>query len=208
MARKDFIGLDPSQKGMSGLAATTRILSLFKGRRSAFEAVAKPVTGQEKVEWKANFCSGCHQPVCAMKVKVVDGVVVEVEGDPKSPTNKGTLCPRGLALPMNLYNPYRVKAPLRRTNPNRSLDEDPGWVEISWEEALDTVGEKLKEARETDPRSILYYMGFGYEESRVRWAHFLGSPNSFGTMGPLCAPSILRHCISADSCWTVSTGTV
>jgi anaerobic selenocysteine-containing dehydrogenase len=186
MAKKGFVGPDPSQKRIEGLAATTRILSLFKRKKSAFETVARSISGKEKVEWKASFCSGCHQPTCAMQVKVVDGVVVTVEGDPKSPTNKGTLCPRGLALPMNLYSPYRVKTPLRRTNPNRSLDEDPGWVEISWNEALDIVGRKLKEARETDPRSIIYYMGFGYEESRVRWAHFLGSPNSFGTMGPLC----------------------
>ena len=177
---------NPSDKGVTALGVVDKAISLFKRRSSAFEAVAKPATGHEKVEWKANFCSGCHQPVCAMKVKVVDGVVVEVEGDPNSPTNKGTLCPRGLALPMNLYNPYRVKAPLRRTNPNRSLEEDPGWVEISWEEALNVAGEKLKEARETDPRSILYYTGFGFEESQEWWAHFLGSPNSLFTMGPLC----------------------
>ncbi|MBU2498583.1 MAG: molybdopterin-dependent oxidoreductase [Proteobacteria bacterium] len=186
MVAKGSISRDPSQKGSTGLGVVARAMSLFKGRKSAFEAVAKPITGKEKVEWKASFCSGCHQPTCAMKVKVVDGVVVEVEGDPKAATNQGTLCPRGVALPMNLYSPYRVKAPLRRTNPNRKLDEDPGWVEISWDEALDIAGEKLKEAREADPRSIIYYMGFGYEESRVRWAHFLGSPNSFGTMGPLC----------------------
>ena len=177
---------DLSYKGVTSLGVVGKVTSLFKRRSSAFKSVAIPSTGHDKVEWKASFCSGCHQPVCAMKVKVVDGVVVGVEGDPNSPTNKGTLCPRGLALPMNLYNPYRVKAPLRRTNPNRSLEEDPGWVEISWEEALNVAGEKLKEARETDPRSILYYIGFGFEESQVWWAHFLGSPNSLFTMGPLC----------------------
>ncbi len=174
-------------KGVAALGVVARATSLFKRRKSAFEAVAKPLTGREKVEWKPSFCSGCHQPSCATQVKVVDGVVVEVAGDPKSSTNQGTLCPRGLALPMNLYNPYRVKTPLRRTNPKRSLEEDPGWIEISWEQALDTVGEKLREARQIDPRSILYYVGFGFEESRgVRGIKAFGSPNTLGTMGPLC----------------------
>jgi len=186
MAEDNAAASERSDNGTGGLGVVERAISLFKKKRSAFDAVAKPLTGEEKVEWKASFCSGCHQPVCAMKVKVVDGVVMEVEGDPASPTNKGTLCPRGLALPMNLYTPYRVKAPLRRTNTNRSLEEDPGWVEISWEEALDIAGQKLKEAREEDPRSIMYYSGFGFEESQTRWAHFLGSPNACFTMGPLC----------------------
>jgi len=178
---------DSDYRGAAALGVVSKLGSLFKRRKSAFESVAKPVTGQEKIEWKANFCSGCHQPTCATQVKVVDGVVVEVAGDPKSETNRGALCPRGLSLPMNLYNPYRVKNPLRRTNPKRGLDEDPGWVEISWEEALDTVGEKLREARATDPRSIIYYVGFGFEEARaIRMATAFGTPNTFGTMGPLC----------------------
>lgn len=172
-------------KGILGLGAVAKAVSAFKGEKSpSFSDLRN--AGTERVEWKPSFCSGCHQPTCAMKVKVTDGVVAAVEGDPNSPTNKGTLCPRGLALPMNLYNPYRVKAPLRRTNPKKGLDEDPGWVEITWDEALDIAGQKLKEAREEDPRSILYYVGFGFEESRIRLADFMGTPNTFGTMGPLC----------------------
>jgi len=33
---------------------------------------------------------------------------------------------------MGLYNPYRVKVPLMRTNPEKGPDIDPGWVEITW----------------------------------------------------------------------------
>src|SRR3972149_4048929 len=156
MASEKPNGGDPDYRGVAALGIVSRLASLFPPK-TAFEAVAKPMTGKEKIEWKANFCSGCHQPTCATQVKVVDGVVVEVAGDKKSETNQGALCPRGLSLPMNQYNPYRVKTPLMRTNPKKGFDEDPGWVEISWEEALATVGGKLKEARATDPRSILYF---------------------------------------------------
>ena len=36
----------------------------------------------------------------------------------------------GKSTIMNLYNPYRVKAPMKRTNPEKGLNVDPGWVEI------------------------------------------------------------------------------
>ena len=100
MVKENSIGREADYKGITALGVVAKVTSLFKQRKSAFEAVIKPLTGRENVEWKASFCSGCHQPTCATQVKVVDGVVVEVCGDPKSSTNRGALCPRGLALPL------------------------------------------------------------------------------------------------------------
>src|SRR5204862_390858 len=48
-----------------------------------------------------------------------------------------------------LYNPNRVKGPMKRTNPRKGKDEDPGWVPISWDAALDLLAEKLRAIRET-----------------------------------------------------------
>jgi len=62
---------------------------------------------------------------------------------------------------MGLYNPCRVKGPLKRTKPEKGPDIDPGWVEITWEEALSTVGEKFKKIREEDPRKLLVWEGWG-----------------------------------------------
>jgi anaerobic selenocysteine-containing dehydrogenase len=47
------------------------------------------------------------------------------------------MCGKGVSEIMNYYNPYRVKKPLVRTNPEKGLDVDLGWKEVSWEEALD-----------------------------------------------------------------------
>jgi len=177
-SRRDFL------KGAATISAAAAVISIFP-KSKPLSASAKRQSGKQ-VEWKASFCSGCHQPTCATRVKVVDGVVVGVEGDPKSETNMGALCARGLAVPMSLYNPYRVKTPLKRTNPRRGLDEDPGWVEISWEEALDTTAEKLKDAQQTDPRSFIFSRGFGFEEQRLAFEGAFGTPNSLGTPGALC----------------------
>ncbi len=116
-------------------------------------------TGQAKVVvkddvWIPSNCSVCYSR-CPIKVHRVDGVVVKIEGNPDSPVGNGRLCPRGASGIMLLYDPNRVNTPLKRTNPEKGIGVDPKWVEISWEEALDTVTEKLKKVMATNPQGIL-----------------------------------------------------
>lgn len=178
MSRRDFL------KSAATVGTASVAVSIFPKSAPLTKANGKKAAG--KVEWKASFCSGCHQPTCAIQVKVVDGVAVSVQGDPKSETNMGTLCARGQASVMSLYNPYRVKTPLKRTNPVRGLDQDPGWVEISWDEALDLTADKIKDVIATDTRSFIMSTGFGFEETRLSLNGAIGKTNSLGTPGALC----------------------
>ena len=82
-------------------------------------------------------------------------MVVDVRGNPESPTSHGKICIRGIAGIMQLYDPYLVKTPLIRTNPKKGPGVDPGWKEISWDEAINIAAEKIKKAREKDPYSII-----------------------------------------------------
>lgn len=95
-----------------------------------------------------------------MLARVVDGRIVKLEGHPDHPRNRGTLCPKGAGQIMALYDPYRVKAPLQRTNSKGIPGE---WREISWDEALRLVGEKIKDAKartvSPDKRLILWQKG-------------------------------------------------
>lgn len=91
-----------------------------------------------------------------MLAHVVDGRIVKFEGHPEHPRNRGTLCPKGQAQISSIYDPYRVKAPLLRTNGKGVPGE---WREISWEEALTTVGNKVKEVRERDKRLLIWQKG-------------------------------------------------
>jgi thiosulfate reductase/polysulfide reductase chain A len=56
----------------------------------------------------------------------------------------GTLCPKGNAGIVQLYDPDRVKKPLKRTNPDKAVGADPKWQEISWDQALDEIAAKMK----------------------------------------------------------------
>lgn len=141
-------------------------------------------------EWVYSACRQCVLPPCGIKVKVQDGVVVKVEGNPATPSNQGTLCSRGNATIAAVYNPYRVKSPLKRTNPKKGITEDPGWVEITWDEALDTIAEKLKTLREDDPRKFMWCNGFARAGSMLEGMEFCkayGTPNYIEVDGPNCS---------------------
>lgn len=90
---------------------------------------------QGEVYGHCRMCMLCGS--CSFIATMKDGVVVNIEGDPDRANNAGTLCPRGKSAIMNVYNPHRIKAPMKRTNPEKGMEIDPGWVEISWDEALD-----------------------------------------------------------------------
>ncbi|MBI2873977.1 MAG: molybdopterin-dependent oxidoreductase [Firmicutes bacterium] len=104
--------------------------------------------------WIPTVCYMCYN-ACSILAHRVNGVVVKIEGDPKSPHNTGKCCAKGNAGLMSLYNPHRITTPLRRTNPQKGYKVDPGFEPISWDEALDIVADRLKKAREKDPRRIM-----------------------------------------------------
>ena len=121
-------------------------------------------------------CGMCYVG-CGIKVSVEDGVVVNIEGNPDSPQNKGNMCAKGKAGFMNLYNPNRVKVPLKRTNPKKGINEDPGWKEISWAEAMDTVVAQFERIRDTPKK--LWIQGWDVVGDGRFWFSALGS--AFGT---------------------------
>ena len=141
-------------------------------------------------ETKVTACRMCgNKAWCSVLVTIRDGVVVGIEGDPSNPISKGKLCARGQSAIYNLYNPYRVLAPMKRTNPHKGLDQDPGWVEISWEEALSMVAERLRKIRAEDPRKFAHMWGFGGDWWIVQHEAFLpafGTPNLLRSHGVLC----------------------
>jgi len=114
------------------------------------------VQGEKLVkEWVPTTCWIGKQD-CGVLACRINGRVVKLEGHPDHPRNRGTLCPKGVAQIMAVYDPNRVKAPLIRTNEKGV----PGkWRQVSWDEALTLVGEKIKEARAKDPRLLIWQKG-------------------------------------------------
>jgi anaerobic selenocysteine-containing dehydrogenase len=102
--------------------------------------------------------------------------VVKITGDPDSPLNRGKICPKGLASIEHLYHPDRLKYPLKRMGKRG----EGAWKRISWDEALDTIVEKIHEIRErSGVESIAIGTGTGRHHFRhvLRFANALGTPN-------------------------------
>lgn len=115
----------------------------------------KTLKNDKNDHWAYTNCAGCYGN-CAMAVRVMDGVAVQVEGVSDSAMGPaGGLCGKGAASLMSLYDPNRIRHPLKRTNPKKGIHEDPKWQRISWDEALNTIAEKHKAVLEKDPRAIL-----------------------------------------------------
>jgi phenylacetyl-CoA:acceptor oxidoreductase len=96
------------------------------------------------------YCYNCVSGPDLMKVKVEDGVATDIEPNFDAQDihpARGRVCVKAFGLLQKTYNPQRVLSPMKRTNPKKGRDEDPGFVPISWDEALELVAAKLKGIR-------------------------------------------------------------
>ncbi|MBW2335702.1 MAG: molybdopterin-dependent oxidoreductase [Deltaproteobacteria bacterium] len=120
-------------------------------------------------------CRMCHGG-CSALVHVNNSKVVKIKGDPEFPLNRGKLCVKGMASIDQLYNPNRLKHPLKRVGQRG----EGKWKQISWDEALDAIVNKIQEIKEEfGVESIAIGQGTGRHHYRhvVRFAHALGTPN-------------------------------
>jgi formate dehydrogenase major subunit len=89
----------------------------------------------------ASVCPYCAVG-CDTLVYTKDGAIIDVEGDPNSPINQGTLCPKGAAIYQLHVNPNRLTQVLHRAPGATS------WEVIGLDEALDMVAERVKKTRD------------------------------------------------------------
>jgi len=138
LSRRQFLrqsGLTTAGGALGGLVA----LGLDPNR-----ARAATVPLEWKIERTRAVPSVC--PYCAvgcgLLLHVRDGKLINAEGNPESPINRGTLCPKGAASYQLTVNPNR---------PTGALYRKPGgteWEPIELEKAMDMVAERVKRTRD------------------------------------------------------------
>ena len=99
---------------------------------------------------KPTFCYQCVAGPDLLTVEEEDGVAVRVEsnyGASEKHPGGGRVCVKAYGLVQKTHNPNRIKTPMKRTNPKKGRNHDPGFVAISWDEAYDIVAGKLNEIR-------------------------------------------------------------
>jgi anaerobic selenocysteine-containing dehydrogenase len=185
LTRRSFIQASASTAGLlaAGCATQPPVSAAMAPRKVKG---ASPAKG----DWVASTCQGCTQ-WCAIEIFVQDGRAVRVRGNQNSKTNHGYVCPRGHLIPQQLYDPDRIKVPMKRTNPAKGRGVDPKWVPITWDEALDAVADKMIELRRGNEPHKLVYMRGRYSSTSTDLLYgtlpkVFGTPNYF-SHSAICA---------------------
>ncbi|MFN2310321.1 MAG: molybdopterin-dependent oxidoreductase, partial [Gammaproteobacteria bacterium] len=116
------------------------------------------------------------------------------------------LCPKGPYGTYILYDPDRFKGPMKRTNPKKGRDEDPKFVPITWEEALDTVAARLNRLRENDEShrfALCFGRGWGASDAGIldTFGELYGSPNVPIGHSSMCsdASKLAKQCTDGNA---------
>ncbi|ACL60124.1 formate dehydrogenase subunit alpha [Methylobacterium nodulans] len=129
-----------------GLAAAG---SLQLGAVRPAKAAGSAVSGPE-VTIRKNVCTHCSVG-CTVTAEVVNGVWVGQEPSWASPINRGTHCAKGASIRELVHSERRLKYPMKLVNGE--------WQRISWEQAIDEIGDKLQAIREKSGADSVYWLG-------------------------------------------------
>lgn len=103
--------------------------------------------------WYTSLCTQCNSG-CGILVRVMEGRAKKIEGNPLHPVSKGKVCGRGQASLQGLYNPDRIKRPLKRKG-----DRGKGvFEEISWDEGISLLSKNLTALSEKGETDKLYFL--------------------------------------------------
>ena len=136
ISRRDFMRVSAASGGAAALGG---LVGLGADLAPTLAAAAELRIKDAKTH--PSICPYCSVG-CATLVHTVDGKIANIEGDPRSPHNEGTLCPKGAAIYQLHVNPNR---------PTKVLHRAPGaadWEVWDLERAMSRVAELVKKSRE------------------------------------------------------------
>ncbi len=135
-------------------------------------------TGPGKESWRATACRICPGG-CSLLVKRIDGIPINLKGNPLSPINRGGTCPAAYANLEILYHPDRFTEPLAR--PAGLLRKELSAA--SWDEVLPSVSNSINELVERNQAyKIAIINGDDSSLMQEAWRNFansIGTPNYF-----------------------------
>ena len=163
MDRRGFLAASGVTVG--GLAA----LSLTSGRVEA----ATPSTGGGEVVRKKSVCTHCSVG-CTVMAEIQNGTWIGQEPGWDSPFNLGAHCAKGASVRESAHGERRLKYPMKMVGGQ--------WQKISWDEAINEIGDKMLQIREESGPDSVYWLGsakFSNEGSYLfrKFAAYWGTNN-------------------------------
>lgn len=131
LSRRDFLKLT------GGTAVAGTVAGVAPGSAEANERKNRI----KDAKATTSICPYCAVG-CGMLVYSKNGKVIQVEGDPDHPINRGSLCSKGAAMVQVANNPTRVTKPLYRAPGAKA------WKEVEWDWAMDEIAKRVKDTRD------------------------------------------------------------
>ena len=150
--------LNLSRRSFLKTAAVTAVAAnlVLNAESALAETSHTAADGVGEVKRIRSCCRGCGKMECGVWVTVANGRAVKIEGDETAPHTMGSCCNKSVASLQACYHPDRLYHPMKRTNPK---GEDPGWVRISWDEALDIIVAGVQQVKDKYGGQSLFTMG-------------------------------------------------
>jgi formate dehydrogenase major subunit len=135
----------------SGLAAGSlaALGNLTLGATRKAEAGPPPAAGAAVTRYK-NICTHCSVG-CSILAEVADGVWIGQEPVYDSPINRGSHCAKGAAVRDDVLSERRLRYPVKLV--------EGQWTRVSWDQAIDEIGDVLLKIRETSGPDSVYWLG-------------------------------------------------
>lgn len=200
--RRSFIKTGLKASGLAAVATAFSGCASFGSKAHELKMDEEKLKewGRQAGKWIPSCCNMCGGQSGIM-VHVVEGIVRKIEPNHWNPNNYsnistdffdgyslekgckegGAICPKGNSGIMALYDPDRIKQPLKRKNKERGLDTEPQWEEISWEQALDEIASRLKTLQDNHEAHKLLWMSEDHSFTHIQsdFCKLYGSPNYF-----------------------------
>src|SRR5215210_2871831 len=142
--RRSFLAR--SGLAIGGLAA---VGSIQLGAVRKAKAIDGPKPGVETVI-KKNICTHCSVG-CTVTAEVQNGVWVGQEPSYESPINRGTHCAKGASVRELVGGARRLKYPMKLVGGE--------WQRISWDQAVNEIGDQLLATREKHGADSVFWLG-------------------------------------------------
>ena len=152
-------------KWSGAVAGTTALVGsvAYIGMPGATSASAEPAEGMAEVDktvWSA--CTVNCGSRCPVRLQIKDGVIVRVLADNTGSDEIGgqqvRACVRGRSIRHRIYNPDRLKTPLKRKEGTKRGEGQ--WEEISWDQALDEIADKMEQIK-AEHGNEAFYINYG-----------------------------------------------
>jgi formate dehydrogenase major subunit len=172
IARRSFLKLSAATAALTGVAMTTRLTGRANAAVGPSEPnePSEPYAGSKKIRTICTYCA----VGCGIEAEVHNGVWVRQEIAADHPVSYGGHCCKGAGAIDMVTSPKRLKNPMKKVNGK--------WTNLTWEQAIGEIGDKLLSLREKDGPDALQFLGSAKVSTEMaylqrKFAAFWGSNN-------------------------------